>query len=298
MRYSILGFNQQKLVELQTSEITLNMTDILLMDYIQNALSQPSMIKTMIDNQTYVWLNHGKILQDLPILNIKENMLRKHFSKLEILNLIKSINLANEHGRGSRTYYTITDRFESLQFTDEDRTSGKKLPVVDVPAVKNYSCSSGPAVKNYSSNNKLISIDNKLNNDNKLKDNTQKVVEEIKNLYNSHCTNLPKIAKLTDKRIKAIGSLLKKYSIEEITQVFDIANESDFLMGKNDRGWKADLDFILREDKFINILEGKYGGHRKINRVSSDMGRTANRMTDDQKKQLKEDIKNGRAEKY
>jgi len=127
--------------------------------------------------------------------------------------------------------------------------------------------------------------------------NSQKV-EEIKNLYNSHCINLPKIAKLTDKRIKAIGSLLKKYSIEEITQVFDIANESDFLMGKNDRGWKADLDFILREDKFINILEGKYGGHRKINRVSSDMGRTANRMTDDQKKQLKEDIKNDRAEKY
>lgn len=127
--------------------------------------------------------------------------------------------------------------------------------------------------------------------------NSQKV-EEIKNLYNSHCTNLPKIAKLTDKRIKAIGSLLKKYSVEEITQVFDIANESDFLMGKNDRGWKADLDFILREDKFINILEGKYGGHRKINRVSSDMGRTANRMTDDQKKQLKEDMENGRAEKY
>ena len=141
---------------------------------------------------------------------------------------------------------------------------------------------------------KLINKDNKIKNN---KDNTQKV-EEIKDLYNLHCNNLPKIYKLTDKRKKAIGSLLKKYSVEEITQVFDIANESDFLMGKNDRGWKADLDFILREDKFINILEGKYGGHRKINRVSSDMGRTANRMTDDQKKQLKEDIKNDRAEKY
>mgnify|MGYP005796865919 CR=1 FL=1 len=31
-------------------------------------------------------------------------------------------------------------------------------------------------------------------------------------------------------------------------------------MGKNDRGWKADFDFLMRVDKATSILEGKYGG--------------------------------------
>lgn len=30
-------------------------------------------------------------------------------------------------------------------------------------------------------------------------------------------------------------------------------------MGKNDRGWKADFDFLMRVDKATSILEGKYG---------------------------------------
>lgn len=29
-------------------------------------------------------------------------------------------------------------------------------------------------------------------------------------------------------------------------------------MGKNDRGWKADFDFLMRVDKATSILEGKY----------------------------------------
>jgi DNA-binding transcriptional regulator GbsR (MarR family) len=202
--------------------------------------------------------------------NCSESKVSKAISKLQDLNMIKILSFDGRHRKiciiksirqTNKKYEADYDKVISINIDNNQINKKKEL---------------------------LISKD--INNSQK--------VEEIKNLYNSHCTNLPKIAKLTDKRIKAIGSLLKKYSIEEITQVFDIANESDFLMGKNDRGWKADLDFILREDKFINILEGKYGGHRKINRISSDMGRTANRMTDDQKKQFKEDIKNDRAEKY
>ena len=145
-------------------------------------------------------------------------------------------------------------------------------------------------------NNKAVNkeIDNKQNNKEIVKTSE---IDNIKDLYNEHCFNLPKILKLTDKRIKAIKNIIKKYSAEEIIQAFDLANSSDFLIGNNDRGWKADMDFILREDKFVNILEGKYGGKKKINHVSSDMGRTVTRMTAEQKKQLREDIANGKAER-
>ena len=87
--------------------------------------------------------------------------------------------------------------------------------------------------------------------------------DEFVNLYHQYCTNLPKVRQLTDKRKKAIQNILDKYTLNEITEVFKSANESDFLIGNNDRGWKADIDFLLREDKFLNILEGKYGGKKK-----------------------------------
>lgn len=129
-----------------------------------------------------------------------------------------------------------------------------------------------------------------------------KEIETFKDLYNEHCNNLPKIVKLTDKRIKAIKNLLKKYSYDDIIKVFDSANNSDFLTGNNDTGWKADIDFICREDKFINILENKYGGHKKKLNVVKDIENlypeSMTRATTEQKKQFKEDIQSGKAEKF
>lgn len=147
MRYSILGFNQEELIKYD-----IDMSDVLLMDYIQKALSQPSMQKKNKDNQPYVWLNHTKIIEDLPILKIGESMLKKRLSKLINLGLIEAITVSNESNRGTKTYYTITNLFESLQFSDADMTRDKKFSVVERPGIKNSP-----------SDNKLI-IDNKLIN--------------------------------------------------------------------------------------------------------------------------------------
>lgn len=89
--------------------------------------------------------------------------------------------------------------------------------------------------------------------------------------YHELCFNLPKVRALTDKRKKAILNILKKHTEEEIIECFKIANESSFLVGDNDRGWKADFDFLIREDKFVNILEGKYGGRKKIKNTVHDI---------------------------
>lgn len=113
--------------------------------------------------------------------------------------------------------------------------------------------------------------------------------------YNKLCTNLPKCLKLTDKRIKAIKNLLKQYDWMEIEDVFRKANESAFLTGKNDRGWKADIDFLLREDKFVSIMENKYGGKAK-NSASTEGHLKLDRNIDKQK--FREDIASGKAEKF
>lgn len=76
--------------------------------------------------------------------------------------------------------------------------------------------------------------------------------------YNNRCTNLPKVKLLTDKRKDNIRNFEKTLTLEQFKEICDIANRSRFLIGDNDRGWKADFDFILRVDKATSILEGKY----------------------------------------
>lgn len=46
---------------------------------------------------------------------------------------------------------------------------------------------------------------------------------------------------------------------------------SQFLCGENDRGWRADFDFVLQEKSFTRIMEGGYD--RSINRKVADGGR-------------------------
>lgn len=105
------------------------------------------------------------------------------------------------------------------------------------------------------------------------KEENRKEIEEkrnrIKDKYNVLCTNLPQIQKLTDKREKAIDNFLKKFTEEQFEQICLLANSNDFLTGKNDRGWKADFDFIINLDKAVNILEGKYKNNTVQNKKIS-----------------------------
>jgi len=88
---------------------------------------------------------------------------------------------------------------------------------------------------------------------------------KIREIYNATCSKLPQVQKLTDKRNKAIDSFLKEFTEEQFEQICKNANASKFLTGENDRGWKADFDFLMRTDKATSIFEGKYNGKAKNN---------------------------------
>jgi hypothetical protein len=46
-------------------------------------------------------------------------------------------------------------------------------------------------------------------------------------------------------------------------EVISKIKESSFCLGQNDRGWKADFDFLIRPDTHLKVLEGKYGGKKR-----------------------------------
>lgn len=90
----------------------------------------------------------------------------------------------------------------------------------------------------------------------------------MKDIYNQYCPNLPQVQKLTDKREKAIDKFLKEFTEEQFIEICKIANYTDFLIGKNDKGWKADFDFLMRLDKATNVLEGKYSNSKSENGIN------------------------------
>jgi uncharacterized protein YdaU (DUF1376 family) len=68
----------------------------------------------------------------------------------------------------------------------------------------------------------------------------------------------PRIAKMTGQRERMLNARLKDSTLEEWTKVFDALERSNFCRGENDRGWKADFDFLLQPKSFTGLLEGKY----------------------------------------
>lgn len=157
-------------------------------------------------------------------------------------------------------------------------------------------------------NNKYIS-----NSD--IKDNTQqslftdninKEVLEVRNKaaqkfvddYNSICKSLPKCQRLTPKRSKGISNLLKKYSYEDILEVFNKLEASNFCTGKVN-GWRADIDFILKEDKFISVLEGKYDNKdQRCNVETISSNGPKYRVSAEEKEEMRRAVERGEIEEY
>jgi len=69
---------------------------------------------------------------------------------------------------------------------------------------------------------------------------------------------LPCIAKLTEARKRKLVLQRKRFTVLEWVSVWAKIEQSPFMHGGNDRGWRCDFDFVLSEANFTKILEGKY----------------------------------------
>ena len=147
MKYSILGFNQNKIVNYkkvvtvtrQEKELEkvlqCDLQDLLILNYIIYANSNPKMKHICKDEKSYVWLQHKHIIEDLPILNITQATLSNRLGKLKSMELIESTTIANNKNQGSMTYYTITEICQEMMFDTEkeNQTTTFKNDVVDRP---------------------------------------------------------------------------------------------------------------------------------------------------------------------
>lgn len=82
---------------------------------------------------------------------------------------------------------------------------------------------------------------------------------ELYNLVAQDC-GLPRAKgeKPTPERARKIRARLKDHGFDGWKQALTNLSQSEFLLGKNDKGWRADLDFVLQPKSFNRLIEGFY----------------------------------------
>lgn len=69
---------------------------------------------------------------------------------------------------------------------------------------------------------------------------------------------LPVVKKLTTARNRQLASRIRQNTIEDFQTALGAIERSQFLRGENDRGWRADFDFLLQPKSFTKLIEGAY----------------------------------------
>jgi hypothetical protein len=70
---------------------------------------------------------------------------------------------------------------------------------------------------------------------------------------------LQQAGRLTPDRQRKIIARLREYSLDGWMQALANLERSAFLRGKNDRNWRANLDFLLQASSFSKVHDGQYG---------------------------------------
>lgn len=225
MRSSVLGFNQEALINYPHGCIKIE--DVLLLNYIWNAVPSPSLEHIVRDGKHYVWLNHDKIMSDLPILNISKDRLRKKLQRLVDLQLIERVTL-HTNARGNKTFYGLTLNTENLLYSE--RSGGENNSCSTDQALEITPDTPRSGVKNNSSDNELANNKLVINNKKKKQNLYDQCFEEIKNFTDD----------------SAIQNALEGYLRVRIKE------------GLTARGWKGILtNFSERVDpkNYINAIE-------------------------------------------
>ncbi len=92
----------------------------------------------------------------------------------------------------------------------------------------------------------------------------------IADMYNEICISFPRLTKLSDSRKRAIKARLKQYRIEDFKRLFELAEESSFLKGRNNRNWLANFDWLVKDANMAKVLDENYSDKKGGGEVGAD----------------------------
>ena len=230
-----------------------------------DAFSDPKIQNIMVDfgvaGYGAFWFIVEQLYQNdgvLPMSQHKAIAFALHLDCKDVASIIQNYNLFENDGENFWSK-SVNERVERMKKVSESRRTSA--------ASRWSSSNSSKCDANAEQKHGNININIK---ENIIKEGENDIVEpidysEIVGLWTSHCPELAKPTKMTDKRREKIRIRLAEMGKTRADQlitletVFIKIGESDFCNGKNDRGWKADFDWVFaNESNWVKVIENKY----------------------------------------
>ena len=271
MKYSILGFNQQKVLSLvkevkdekngKTITISIDVEDLLILSLIADLSNRKSIRKVLLEDGQYAWISYNVILEDLPILRIDKKQLRRRLDKLVEFDLI-DLKVERVNGSGTFVYIKIGQMYEELKYckADENEDRQKSTEGVDkkVYGGGQKSTPKDSSMKQEEDNKERIdkSIPKK-----KADNDVDEFVDRMYALYPAKCPKRGTYLGKSQKDKVKIKSLLKTYSESDIEFVIRWEIEQ-----------KYNKAYMLNFSTFLNNFPDptQIDGYNKLNNTSTN----------------------------
>ena len=258
MKYSILGFNQEEVLKCKTSIdvngkekiVCIDVADLLILRCVSDFMNRQKIFKYVINDKMFFSIQYKAVLEDLPILNIGKQALRDKIDKLVLFDLLEKEVVKNE--QGTFVVFRIGSRYEQLMYKNNEEVCSEVLGGV-------YKTTHG-VLKNYTPKNSSTIKEKEIDKSISPKKNID--YDNVKQMWEKTNPNLQSFRGFNEKRKRALNTLLKNNNatIDDLYKAFEIIAVCDFCQGKNDRSWKATIDWILNDTNscFNRLLEGAY----------------------------------------
>lgn len=113
MKYTILGFQQKKLIE-----NNLTVEDAFILRTIKDMYASASMEFKTIENEKYMWINYSYLLEQIPIVGEKRNLMRRIEKYGSDLLIVRKLEFSRNAIKGKFSYIKPTEKLDSLEDFD------------------------------------------------------------------------------------------------------------------------------------------------------------------------------------
>ena len=120
MKYTIFGFSQEKVLNLCDEHQSIDERDLMILRWIMDFYFG-GMEKRVIDGAEYGWVNASYVCDELPIMHLNPEAVRRRLKKLVKFGLLYHQKVKNSEV-GTRAYYRPTEQAVQLQ-SDTGTTS-------------------------------------------------------------------------------------------------------------------------------------------------------------------------------
>lgn len=113
MKYTIFGFSQEKVLDLCDEHQSIDERDLMILRWVMDFYFG-GMEKLVIDGTEYGWVNASYVCEELPIMHLNPEAVRRRLKKLVKFGLLYHRQVKNSEV-GTRAYYRPTERAVQLQ---------------------------------------------------------------------------------------------------------------------------------------------------------------------------------------